>query len=498
LGVIAHRALDRLAEAAGAPIPTLMESAGRQVANAVALRWPPMRTYVLCGPGSNGGDGYVVARHLAARGFKVTVLTVGATDALPDPVAGMALAWRGPLEPWQFTGTVRQGLYVDAVFGAGLNRAIPPELADFYRAVRSAGCPIVAVDVPSGLHGDRAAFLGPEAWSADLTVTFFRKKPAHVLMPGRTFCGEIAVADIGIPEGLLHALTELADEGAAAASFAQEIGPPLALWPYDPNGHKYQRGHCVVVAGGAAATGAARLSARAALRAGAGLVTLAAAGDAAMVCAQHVTCEMVASFEGPEGLRALLADPRKTTVVIGPGLGRDATARALVETVLSIEALSVLDADALSLFEGSPDDLFQRVRSKPGKGVVFTPHEGEFERLFPGLRRRAVNKIEAARIAADQSSATLVLKGPDTVVCSQKHPAMVNTHAPPWLATAGSGDVLAGLIGGLLAQGLGETDAAVTGVWLHGEAATLAGPGLIASDLADMLPFVLKKHLPKP
>lgn len=499
LGVAEHAMLDQLAVHSGISIETLMENAGRQVANEIAKRWPAQRTFVLCGPGNNGGDGYVVARHLAARGYEVRVLTVGDHARLDGAAAAMARQWTGPVEPWVNRGTVRAGLYVDAVYGAGLNRPITETFAEYWFLVRESGSPIVAIDVPSGLHGDKAAFLDDRVWSADLSVTFFRKKPAHVLMPGRKLCGETVVVDIGIPLGLIHALAEAAEEGAVPDLMfaAENAGPKSAVEP-DGDAHKYRRGHCVVVCGPALATGAARLAARAALRIGAGLVTLAGDPDAARLCAHHVTAEMIAAFSGTDGLKAILSDPRKTAIVVGPGLGLTATAQDIVAAVLAGPAGAVLDADALTAFQTSPDRLFSMIRAKPGSGVAMTPHDGEFERLFPGLRKRAVNKIEAARMAADQSGAIIVLKGADTVIAAPDGQTRVNTNAPPWLATAGSGDVLAGIVGGLLAQGQQPFEAACAAVWLHGAAGAALGQGLIATDLADILPRVLKNTHPDP
>lgn len=485
--------LDQMAVDSGVSLESLMENAGRQVANEIAKRWPVQRTFVICGPGNNGGDGYVVARHLAARGYDVTVKTVGDHSGLGDAAKAMARQWNGPTEPWVNRGSVRAGLYVDAVYGAGLNRPITEEFAEYWFLVRESGSPIVAIDVPSGVHGDKAAFLDQHDWSADLTVTFFRKKPAHVLMPGRKLCGEIVVVDIGMPQGLIYALAEAAEEGAIPGLlFATENEPPSAALEPEADAHKYWRGHCVVVSGPSLATGAARLAARAALRAGAGLVTLAADPDAARVCAQHVTAEMVAAFSGVDGLRALLADARKTAVVVGPGLGLTPVAQDIVMAALAGPASVVLDADALTAFQTAPQGLFDLVKANPKRAVVMTPHEGEFERVFPGLRKRAVNKIEAARMAADQSGAIVVLKGADTVISAPSGQTRVNTNAPPWLATAGSGDVLAGIIGGFLAQGRQPFEAASAAVWLHGAAGAAGGQGLIATDLAEFLPKLLK------
>jgi ADP-dependent NAD(P)H-hydrate dehydratase / NAD(P)H-hydrate epimerase len=499
LGVREHAILDELAQASGISLETLMENAGRQVANEIAKRWPPQQTFVLCGPGNNGGDGYVVARHLQARGYAVTVQTIGDHARMQGAAKAMRDAWTGPIEAWDIDyDGVYPGLYVDAVYGAGLNRAVPKAFSEFWRWVHAYDGPIVAIDVPSGVHGDTAKFLGDEDWYADLTVTFFRKKPAHVLMPGLKLCGEVVVVDIGIPAGLLNAFYEAVKERALPdVRFALETEAPDSPPRIEDDTHKYKRGHCVVVCGPALATGAARLAARAALRSAAGVVTLAAAPDAALVCAHHVTAEMVRAFDGEAGLRAILADPRVSSVVIGPGLGRGDAQRELVIAALASEASVVLDADALTAFEGRANELFDLIRAKMksarlDRGVVLPPHEGEFERLFPGLRKRAVNKIEAAKLAADECGAVVVLKGADTVIADPDGHAHVNINAPPWLATAGSGDVLAGIIGGLLADGYYPLTAALEGVWLHGAAGVKAGRGLIASDLPEILPQVFK------
>lgn len=492
LGVAEHAMLDELAVHSGISIETLMENAGRAVANDIEM-WncvaPRKPVTVVCGPGNNGGDGFVTARHLAARGHPVEVLTIGDGSRASAEALAMRAVWRGPVRPWNPGEAPTAPLIVDAVFGAGLTRAIPVELVHYFNAATN----VLAIDVPSGLHGDKASFLGDHSWTANRTVTFVRKKPAHVLMPGMQHCGSVAVYDIGMPPYLIDALAEAAGEGALDGSgFARE-NRLLGVHP-EPSigGHKYDRGHCLVVTGPVLATGAARLAARAALRTGAGLVTLAGDPDAARMCAHLVTAEMVVEFENRAAFRAILADARKNAIVVGPGLGLGPATWEIVGDCLSVEAAVVLDADALSSFQASPSQLFDLVKAKPGRGVVMTPHEGEFERLFPGLRKRAVNKIEAARMAADQCGAVVVLKGADTVIATPDGQTRVNTNAPVWLATAGSGDVLAGIIAGLMAQGQCPLTAALEGVWLHGAAGEAMGRGLIASDLPEVLPKVLK------
>ncbi|MCE9522718.1 MAG: NAD(P)H-hydrate dehydratase [Alphaproteobacteria bacterium] len=482
--------VDRLTVASGIASLTLMENAGRQVANEIAKRWPPCRTTIICGPGNNGGDGFVVARHLQTRGYAVDVIAYGDHAALKGDAAAMAKLWTGPTRPFSAQDAIHGRLVVDAVFGAGLSRALPSELGSFFEGVQSADIPIVAIDVPSGIGGDEAKFLGDaKPWSAALTVTFFRKKAAHILYPSRKYCGEIACVDIGISVGMFHALSERErSSGLAARAPCAENTQPALIPPLDPTAHKYKRGHCVVVSGPANATGAARLAARAALRAGAGLVTVVAAKEAMPILSASLTSVMVREANDGAALAKLLQDKRLNAIVVGPGGGIGAPTKAHVSAALASGASVVIDADALTSFEGDAAALFKQLHGR----AVLTPHEGEFERLFPGLLSRSLNRIEAARAAAATSGAVVLLKGPDTVVAAPTGEAVVNTNAPPQLATAGSGDVLAGIVGALLAQGMPAFDAARTAAFLHGECGRIAGPGLIAEDLPECLPQALK------
>ena len=491
LTVAQHAGIDRLAVLAGTPMATLMENAGRQVANQVALRWPACAVLVVCGPGNNGGDGFVVARHLQARGFEVEVMTYGDhTQASPE-AQHMATLWRGTTRPFDADTTVRAALVVDAVFGAGLSRALPDDLARFFAGTAIADIPVVAVDVPSGIHGDRAAFMGETApWRAALCVTFFRKKPAHVLMPGRQYCGEIVCVDIGIADGLIAALVLQPLVNADALQPCEET-QAVPVLPIDPMAHKHARGHCFVLSGPATMTGAARLAATAALRAGAGLVTVLGAPDALPVLAGQLTAVMVRGYAQPNELRQIIDDPRPCAIVVGPGLGVTAAARQAVSNVLSAGRPTVIDADALTLFEGDPPELFAQLNP----GCVLTPHVGEFNRLFPGTLQRASNRIEAAREAARRAGAVVLLKGPDTVIANPDGRVAVNTNAPPALATAGSGDVLAGIIAARLAQGEAAFEAARSAAFLHGKCGSLAGPGLTAEDLPALLPRALAPGL---
>ena len=435
---------------------TLMENAGRAVARAVARRFSPSRTLVLCGPGNNGGDGYVAARLLTEMGWPVAVAAL----APPRPGSDAALAaarWRGPMAAFSPATAARVELVIDAVFGAGLARPVEGPAADTLRAARL----VAAVDVPSGLDGASGAVLG-FAPAAALTVTFFRRKPGHLLLPGRLLCGALILAEIGIPARMLATI--------GPRTFAN--GPALWRLPTPaPESHKWSRGH-VTILGGAAMTGAARLAAAGARRGGAGMVTIAAPEEAAPVYRTGDAGVIVSSAS----LAELLQDSRRQVFVCGPGLGVEA-ARAALPPLLAAGRQIVADADALAAFAGAPEGL--------RGAAVLTPHAGEFARLFgaPGS-----NHLEAARAAAHRTGAVVVLKGADTVIAAPDGWAAINDSAPPTLATAGTGDVLAGLIAGLLAQGLAPRDAAAAGVYLHGVAAEIAGPGLIAEDLPPALP----------
>jgi ADP-dependent NAD(P)H-hydrate dehydratase / NAD(P)H-hydrate epimerase len=481
---------DRFAVAHGVPSLTLMENAGNAVAHAIGGRWSQRSVVVLCGPGNNGGDGFVAARHLKEQGCNVRLALLGDAKALTGDAAAMAHKWRGQIEPLTVHSADGATLVVDALFGAGLSRPLDGIAKDVVAHLNETNVPVVSIDVPSGLHGDLARALeNGVAVDADLTVTFFRKKPAHVLVPGRFLCGDVAVADIGIPTDAITSLHPRIFENTL------DLCRVHFPWP-QPMAHKYARGHTIVVSGPAHATGAARLAARASLRVGSGLVSVASPLEAVAVNAAALTAIMVKPFAGASGLAELLRDKRLNAVVIGPGCGTGSPTREMVAAVLASGAAVVLDADALTAFKDDPNALFLLTREP----CVLTPHDGEFERIFPGLLARSPTRIEAVRAAAAAAKCTVLLKGPDTTIASADGCVAINTNAPPTLATAGAGDVLSGLIAGLLAQGLNSFDAACVGVWFHGEAACRFGPGLIAEDLAEQMPAVLAKlkaNLPK-
>ncbi|HYH17825.1 MAG TPA: NAD(P)H-hydrate dehydratase [Azospirillum sp.] len=465
---------DSLAMAAGVPGPVLMENAGAAIAREIRARWMPRPTVVLCGPGNNGGDGFVVARLLQEAGWPVRLALLGSYTALRGDAAQAVQRWTGPVEAPEPALLDGDPLVVDALFGAGLARPLEGMARTLVDAM--AGRTVVAVDVPSGVHGDSGAILGA-APQAALTVTFFRAKPGHRLLPGRLRCGETVVADIGIPPAVLDDIRPR----------QWENGPALWLshypWPR-ADAHKYARGHAVV-AGGGRMTGAGRLAARAALRAGAGLVTIACPPEAFAVYAAASPSVIVEPVEDDAGFATLLGDARKNAVLLGPGAGVGVHTRARVLAALAAGKTGVLDADALTAFAGAPADLLDRLDGR----WVLTPHDGEFARVFDVQG----DKIARVRAAAARCGAVVLLKGADTVVAAPDGRAAVNTNAPPDLATAGAGDVLAGLVLGLMAQGMPAFEAACAAVWLHGAAGMEVGPGLIAEDLPDALPAVLRR-----
>jgi len=470
---------DTLAVKAGVPSLTLMENAGQVVADAIIECFSPRKTLILCGPGNNGGDGFVVARLLREQGWSIRVGLIGDAKKLKGDAAQNAGRWDGPIEGAGTHLVEGAELIVDALLGAGLDRDVSGPLADIVEAINASNAPVVSIDVPSGLDGTTGQPRGA-AVKADVTVTFFRKKPGHLLQPARALCGELVLADIGIPN---HVLDTIA---------ARTYENTTALWQLPTPGtadHKYAKGHCVVVSGPPLQTGASRLAAYGALRVGAGLVTIAGSAEALNIHGAHMSAIMLQEAPDAAALETLLGDARKNAVVIGPAAGIGLATHQNVLTVLNSGAATVLDADAISSFKGDESALFAAIRAKPARPVVMTPHEGEFSRIF---RLAEGGKVERARAASEQSGAVIVLKGSDTVIAAPDGWVAINTNAPATLATAGSGDVLSGLIGGLLAQGMSGPEAAAAGVWIHGEAANLFGkPGLIAEDLPSLVPDAL-------
>jgi NAD(P)H-hydrate epimerase len=502
---------DRLAGELGTPGLALMDAAGCAVAAAAAeLGGDGCSVAVVCGPGNNGGDGFAAAFWLRQQGHRVRVGLLGRPDVLDGDAAEMAARWIEDGNGFSALSaeTVAKFLagvdvIVDALFGAGLSRPLEGPAAQVVAAINAAARPVVAVDVPSGLDGTSGQAAGPVV-QATRTVTFFRLKPGHLLLPGRLKCGVVHLADIGIPERVLSDIAPRTWANRPALWLSHYPRPQL-------DSHKYTRGHAIVVSGPAESTGAARMGARAALRVGAGLVSLVGSASATAINATHATAVMVRAVASNAALAEALADERRNAVLIGPGAGVGVATAGTVLTILASAAGVVLDADAITSFaqngaeapvkaaglgfvvRAEPDPtaqaLFDAIKGRKS-AVVLTPHEGEFRRLFGDLPG---SKLDRARQAAAASGAVVILKGPDTVIAAPEGRAAINDNAPPWLATAGSGDVLAGLVTGLLAQRMPAFEAACAAVWLHGECASAFGIGLIAEDLPETLPQVLRK-----
>ena len=466
---------DRLTEATGIPSNVMMDKAGSAVATEISRRWTCRPITVLCGPGNNGGDGFVCAKRLAEIGWPVRLALLGSLEQLSGAALHHAQLWTEAIEP--LTPKVLEGaqLVVDALFGAGLSRPLAGQAAETLAATAEKSLPVVAIDVPSGMMGDTGEVFG--AIGACLTVTFFRKKPGHLLLPGRLLCGEVVVTDIGTPISVF--------EGIVPESYENHPNLWLAELPKPvESNHKYQRGHALI-SGGYPLTGSARMAAKAAARAGAGLTTIAVPEIAFSIYAAALTSIMVHPLSMPDDFNRLLTDARFSAFLIGPGAGIGEMTRLRAIAMLSSGRPTLLDADALTAFQNHPSALDKAITG----ACVLTPHDGEFARIFDTTG----DKLTRTRAAALRSGAIIVLKGCDTVITAPDGCSVINTNAPPTLATAGSGDVLGGIVLGLLAQGMQPFLAAAAGVWLHGAAAAEFGPGLIAEDLPDLLPGVLRR-----
>ena len=470
---------DILAVKAGVPSIDLMENAGKAVFKVIEENYSPCKILVLCGPGNNGGDGFVIARLLEQKGWEVELALMGDVARIRGDAKINSLRFKGKIKDIDVKLIEKVDLIVDALFGAGLDRDIAGDILKLVKIINQSKTPVISVDIPSGIDGASGQVRG-DALKAKHTITFFRAKPAHYLLPGREYCANLHVEDIGIPESVL-----------------EEIG--VTCWLNTPNNrtlpkrklsnHKYDAGHCIIISGDELHTGASRLAARAALRIGAGLVSLGGKKSALLIHATHLTSIMLKETNDAKDISRLLEDKRLNSIVLGMGLGVTEQTRDKVLAALNSNANVVVDADGLSSFAKNPKQLFDAIKARKANSVVLTPHDGEFKRIFD---IDEISKVEKAKQAAKISGAIIVLKGADSVVATPDGKAVINNNAPPNLATAGSGDVLAGMIGGLLAQGMIAFQAAQAGVYLHGEAGVaFGGAGLIADDLPDILPSLM-------
>ena len=474
------RTADKAAIAGNKTGETLMENAAKAVAALVVQEYKQKPVLVVCGTGNNGGDGFAVARLLKEQNWTVTLALLGDENTIDGDAKAAKAKWNmsgGSSRTFSVDLLKETELVIDAIFGSGISRDVEGDVSTAITAINESKLPVVAIDIASGINNDTGAIMG-NAIRATHTVTFVRPKPGQLLLPGKAHTGELHVYDIGISGDTVAPTHFLNAPDLWKSSF------PIP----NADAHKYTRGHSVVVGGGVSSTGAARLAAYAALRAGSGLVTVASHPDAVPVYAMTMTAVMVQSISGLNQLSTMLEDARITAALIGPGCGVSEATREQTLLALSNKKSTVIDADAITTFAHNSSSLFSSI-SASGKGVVLTPHEGEFSRLFTLTGA----KSERAKEAAKLSGAVVVLKGNDTVIAAPDGRIAINANAPLWLATAGSGDVLSGIITGLLAQGMPAFEAACCAVWIHGEAANQFGPGLIAEDLQEAMPAVLKQ-----
>lgn len=470
---------DSAAMGMGIPGLDLMESAGKRVFEEIVRRWSNRRVVVMAGPGNNGGDGYVVARLLKQAGWPVQVAYLGDPDHLQGDAAVNAERWLGESQPLSEAVLDGTPLVVDALFGAGLTRPLEGGVREVVERINSENLDCVAVDVPSGIHGDTGEILGTAPKSV-VTVTFFRRKPGHLLLPGKEVAGDVRVVDIGIPDVVLDDINP--------RLFVN--GPALWLDTYpdrQPSDNKYTHGHAVIV-GGAEMPGAARLAATAARRIGAGLASIAVPRTAFETYAAGEPGNILKPVDDAKEFKGYLSDQRLNAVLVGPGCGLNERTRTFVRTAVEMQKQVVIDADGLTVYADETDQLFALLHHSKQERCLLTPHTGEFRRLF----EVAGDKVSMTRMASAKSNAVVLLKGADTVIATPDGTSVINEDAPPTLATAGSGDVLAGFAIGLMAQGMAVFNAACAAVWLHGRAAASFGPGLIAEDLGQALSDVLR------
>ena len=466
----------------------LMERAGQAIADIVLNDYRQCRKIaVLCGPGNNGGDGYMAAHILKSHGFEPTIFALGTPRARSDAEKAAALWGAKHLAFDNFSSPQDFDVVIDALYGAGLDRPLEQLLQEKLKRLNESGVPVIAVDLPSGVFGQNGAIKG-ESVKASKTVTFFRLKPGHACYPGRLQCGEIRLADIGIPEKVLETIKP--------TRFINFPSLWLKNWPeLDYDIHKYRRGHAVVFSGHQSSTGAARLAAHAAARSGAGLVTIVSPEDALLVHEMHLTSIMLKEMGSDTEILDFLENRKVRSVILGPAFGSLERALSIIEAVLLKSKIFtlVLDADALTAMAGKSEEIFALIKQSP-VNVILTPHEGEFQRVFPSVAHMEdLSRIEKAAKAATDSGSVVVYKGADTIIASPDGRLAVNVNGTPFLATAGAGDVLSGIIGGLSAQKMLPFEAACAGVFLHARCAEHFGPGMIADDIVSAIPLVLSE-----
>ena len=457
----------------------VMHRAASAVAEYVLQHFSPQKTAIFCGPGNNGGDGWLVAQYLRQAGWHISVYAAKPPREYNGDAKRAAEAYEGSWQPLHECYTDNSELIIDALFGIGLNTPVSGTYVEAIAAIQASRAAVVSVDMPSGVHADNGAVMGC-AVKADVTVTFACKKAGHMLLPGLAHVGRLVVADIGIKHADLDVMQPMVWENS------QPSIPSPAL-----EDHKYTRGQ-VQVYGGAEMTGAARLSALASARVGAGMVRVAAPPNAYDTYAQALMSVVVERMNDAEAWAGILREHTPNACVLGPGGGTSKLTHQALTGLLATEVPAVLDADALTLL--SQDARLRDALASREAASCMTPHDGEYVRIARAMDLDiAADKLTRARTLANRLNTVVLLKGADSVVVAPDGRAVINGAAPAWLATAGSGDVLAGMIAGLSAQGMDMFEAVCAGVWLHSKAGQKAGAGMIAEDLLDAIPHVLKE-----
>ena len=484
--------LDDICKSRGLSFSELMENAGKKSSEVIhEVIIPDLKNFngkilVLCGPGNNGGDGMVVAKYLEYQGYDVDVsFPLGKVNQLSKVVLQKFKNLNKDFKKFNHNNIRNYSLVIDAIFGVGLNRKLNKKAVSVFNKINSHSKCIVSLDIASGVDANNGCLL-PVALKADYTLTFVAPKVGQYLLPGKENTGKIYVLSIG------ERFKEIKQATKNNAIFlnSPNLWKKNYKWPTLKD-HKYKRGHTLVRSGKVSSTGASRLASISALRVGSGAVTLASDKEALIVNASNLTSVMVNVISSHDEFLLFAKNRKINSLIIGPGLGQSDTTKELVLKSINSNISLVLDADAMSSFKGSPQDLIHCLKKRRKKNnIILTPHEGEFERVF---KYKNLNKIEKTQKASKETNTTILLKGNDSIVSSPKGKVSVSEKSSVFLATAGSGDILAGLCGGLLAQGMKSFEAASAAVWIHNQIGLLSGPGLIADDMEK----ILLKFLPK-
>ena len=480
--------LDELSVKHGVSLSKLMENAGNASFQVIVDRIIPdlsnfnNRITVLCGPGNNGGDGFVIAKKLIEKNFDVKVCSPFNKNSFNSTALEKLEISNFDLLEVSQDLFKNSDLIIDALFGIGLNRDIDKKLIDLIDLINKEKNYVVSIDIPSGLVTDTGE-KKPTSINADHTITFQSPKPCHFLLPGKINTGELSVVDIGVPEQIFEGVKKSSNIFLNTSDLWKNYFP----WPKEYD-HKYSRGHLLVQSGDQFSTGASRLASLSALRIGAGVVTLASSDEAALINASHLTSVMVKNISNISNFINFAKNRKVTSLLIGPGCGVTDYTKKLSLNVIELGLPVVLDADALSVFKNDPDELFSSIK-KYNDRVILTPHEGEFNRIF---KDRKGSKLSAASDAAKLSGATIIYKGNDTVISNPDGLLAISDKSSPFLATAGSGDILAGICAGLLSQGMNSFFAACAGQWFHKKIGEIPRPGMIADDM----PAIIENFLP--